>query len=211
MSLARTLAAQPSPAATAWQQLECLCSSSSGDGSSRTRPPVRQRRSFQTYTGTGMAVNVPNATIPTRISGHGHVVVRSCDDDSQKKHGSSASTRRHFSLWRSFSRTRSEKDVVAAVVAHDNAINSPFLLDVGKRELTSNTASPASKPSQPHVDHESAEAIAKAPQIKLDQINSLIANPALYDPIRKPRNPIILCHGLYGFDTLGFDTFPALR
>ena len=28
-----------------------------------------------------------------------------------------------------------------------------------------------------------------------DQIHLLIRNPALYDPLRKPRYPIVLCHG----------------
>ena len=31
----------------------------------------------------------------------------------------------------------------------------------------------------------------------LDQIHQLIENPALYDPVRKPRYPIVLCHGAY--------------
>jgi hypothetical protein len=32
-----------------------------------------------------------------------------------------------------------------------------------------------------------------APQV--DEINSLLRHPALYDPILKPRNPLVLCHG----------------
>jgi triacylglycerol lipase len=53
-------------------------------------------------------------------------------------------------------------------------------------------------------------------------------NPTLFDPLRKPRNPIVLCHGtqetfsvtflttllisgLYGFDVRGFDALPSLR
>ncbi|PKI84738.1 triacylglycerol lipase [Malassezia vespertilionis] len=35
---------------------------------------------------------------------------------------------------------------------------------------------------------------------KLDQ---LMRDPSLYTPIRKPRLPIVLCHGLYGFDVRG--------
>lgn len=30
---------------------------------------------------------------------------------------------------------------------------------------------------------------------RCDQIHQLINNPALYDPLRKPRYPIVLCHG----------------
>jgi len=44
-----------------------------------------------------------------------------------------------------------------------------------------------------------------------DNINTLLRYPALYDPIRKPRNPVVLCHGLYGFDSWGLDIIPALR
>ncbi|KAF9009441.1 Alpha/Beta hydrolase protein [Cyathus striatus] len=44
-----------------------------------------------------------------------------------------------------------------------------------------------------------------------DLIHQLLANPALLDPIRTPRYPIVLCHGLYGFDTRGPSTFPSMR
>ncbi|KAI0759369.1 alpha/beta-hydrolase [Trametes elegans] len=44
-----------------------------------------------------------------------------------------------------------------------------------------------------------------------DQIHQLISNPALYDPVRKPRYPIVLCHGLYGFDVRGPSAFPVLQ
>lgn len=44
-----------------------------------------------------------------------------------------------------------------------------------------------------------------------DEINTLLAYPTLYEPIRKPRNPLVLCHGLYGFDSWGLDILPALR
>ncbi len=59
-------------------------------------------------------------------------------------------------------------------------------------------------------------------------ISHLMSNPTLFDPLRKPRNPIVLCHGtqkansvtflttflilgLYGFDVRGFDALPGLR
>ncbi|KAH9890365.1 Alpha/Beta hydrolase protein [Cubamyces lactineus] len=44
-----------------------------------------------------------------------------------------------------------------------------------------------------------------------DQIHQLISHPALYDPVRKPRYPIVLCHGLYGFDVRGPSSFPILQ
>ncbi|KAI0373778.1 alpha/beta-hydrolase [Pilatotrama ljubarskyi] len=44
-----------------------------------------------------------------------------------------------------------------------------------------------------------------------DQIHQLISHPALYDPVRKPRYPIVLCHGLYGFDVRGPSAIPILQ
>ncbi|KAG2060719.1 alpha/beta-hydrolase [Suillus hirtellus] len=44
-----------------------------------------------------------------------------------------------------------------------------------------------------------------------DTIHRLLRNPTLYDPIRAPRFPIVLCHGLYGFDVRGPAAFPSLR
>ncbi|GAA5920607.1 hypothetical protein JCM1841_001470 [Sporobolomyces salmonicolor] len=35
------------------------------------------------------------------------------------------------------------------------------------------------------------------------EINDLARHPTLYEPVLKPRFPIILCHGLYGFDVRG--------
>ncbi|KAF7975317.1 hypothetical protein HWV62_9739 [Athelia sp. TMB] len=50
----------------------------------------------------------------------------------------------------------------------------------------------------------------------LDTIHRLMQNPALYDPLRAPRYPIVLCHdgspiGLYGFDVRGPAAIPMLR
>ena len=44
-----------------------------------------------------------------------------------------------------------------------------------------------------------------------DTLHQLLLNPALTDPIRTPRYPIVLCHGLYGFDSRGPSTFPSMR
>ncbi|KAJ3515787.1 hypothetical protein NLJ89_g1542 [Agrocybe chaxingu] len=44
-----------------------------------------------------------------------------------------------------------------------------------------------------------------------DLIHQLLVNPALYDPLRTPRYPIVLCHGLYGFDSRGPSSFPSMR
>ncbi|KAF8529310.1 Alpha/Beta hydrolase protein [Hysterangium stoloniferum] len=42
-------------------------------------------------------------------------------------------------------------------------------------------------------------------------IHRLISNPQLFNPVRAPRHPIVLCHGLYGFDVRGPEAFPKLR
>ncbi|CAE6434451.1 unnamed protein product [Rhizoctonia solani] len=42
-------------------------------------------------------------------------------------------------------------------------------------------------------------------------IYDLMSSPALFDPVRKPRNKIVLCHGLYGFDVRGPSYFPKLQ
>ncbi|TFY67674.1 hypothetical protein EVG20_g3856 [Dentipellis fragilis] len=44
-----------------------------------------------------------------------------------------------------------------------------------------------------------------------DTLHQLLQCPVLYDPLRAPRNPIVLCHGLYGFDVRGPSVFPSLR
>ncbi|SCZ88576.1 BZ3500_MvSof-1268-A1-R1_Chr2-1g04501 [Microbotryum saponariae] len=55
------------------------------------------------------------------------------------------------------------------------------------------TSSPSSNHStQPKTEHEPNSQKAEP---RVDQINSLLRHPTLYDPIRKPRNPIVLCHG----------------
>ncbi|KAI6042663.1 alpha beta-hydrolase [Pisolithus marmoratus] len=61
-------------------------------------------------------------------------------------------------------------------------------------------AKEATSSSSPNVD-----------PAKQDTIHRLMSNPTLFDPIRTPRYPIVLCHGLYGFDTRGPSAFPSLR
>ncbi|GAA5856745.1 hypothetical protein JCM8547_008819 [Rhodosporidiobolus lusitaniae] len=41
------------------------------------------------------------------------------------------------------------------------------------------------------------------PPTAYGEINVLARHPTLHDPLRKPRLPIVLCHGLYGFDVRG--------
>ncbi|KAJ7624966.1 Alpha/Beta hydrolase protein [Mycena polygramma] len=44
-----------------------------------------------------------------------------------------------------------------------------------------------------------------------DAIHQLLLHPALFDPVRTPRYPIVLSHGLYGFDSRGPISFPSMR
>ncbi|KAF8531992.1 Alpha/Beta hydrolase protein [Gautieria morchelliformis] len=58
-----------------------------------------------------------------------------------------------------------------------------------------------------------SEALAAKPRSSEahSPIHRLISNPQLFDPVRAPRYPIVLCHGLYGFDVRGPEAFPKLR
>ncbi|KAF5360872.1 hypothetical protein D9756_004948 [Leucocoprinus leucothites] len=51
----------------------------------------------------------------------------------------------------------------------------------------------------------------KLAQLPPDIIHQLLTSPTLFEPLRKPRFPIVLCHGLYGFDTRGPASFPSIR
>ncbi|GAA5925706.1 esterase/lipase family protein [Sporobolomyces koalae] len=75
---------------------------------------------------------------------------------------------------------------------------------------TATVATPAA--AQPGSDELNSPNVAKParescllprPPSPYGEINELIRHPTLYDPILKPRHPIVLCHGLYGFDVRG--------
>ncbi|KAG8880397.1 hypothetical protein FRB97_000869 [Tulasnella sp. 331] len=67
------------------------------------------------------------------------------------------------------------------------------------------------------IVHNTSERKEEAPPtrpmqtVRPSQIRSLLESPVLYDPIRKPRNPIVLCHGLYGFDVWAPSIYPRLQ
>ncbi|KAJ7846377.1 Alpha/Beta hydrolase protein [Mycena olivaceomarginata] len=61
---------------------------------------------------------------------------------------------------------------------------------------------PKPTPRRPEVHQDSAES---------DTIHQLLLHPALFDPLRTPRYPIVLTHGLYGFDSRGPTSFPSMR
>jgi len=64
-------------------------------------------------------------------------------------------------------------------------------------------------PSPNHQD-ESSTSNARRNE-PLSPIQELLLHPLLFDPVRKPRYPLVLCHGLYGFDVRGPSAFPFLQ
>ncbi|KDR82429.1 hypothetical protein GALMADRAFT_237741 [Galerina marginata CBS 339.88] len=74
-----------------------------------------------------------------------------------------------------------------------------------KRQEEKHWKPPRKDPPSSNQKHEGATA---APP---DTIHQLLINPALFDPVRTPRFPIVLCHGLYGFDSRGPASFPSMR
>ncbi|KAJ7777872.1 Alpha/Beta hydrolase protein [Mycena maculata] len=68
------------------------------------------------------------------------------------------------------------------------------------------------RPDTPEPSQEPPPELEPAPDpAKLDAIHQLLAHPALFDPIRTPRYPIVLSHGLYGFESRGPSSFPSMR
>ncbi|KAI9507780.1 alpha/beta-hydrolase [Russula earlei] len=86
-----------------------------------------------------------------------------------------------------------------SVFRHDEQLSDPT-----RTEKIHYTPDPSSHPQEPSEPADSANKDNK----NLDEIHHLMLNPVLYDPLRTPRYPIVLCHGLYGFDVRGF---PSLR
>ncbi|EJC98498.1 alpha/beta-hydrolase [Fomitiporia mediterranea MF3/22] len=66
-------------------------------------------------------------------------------------------------------------------------------------------------PSTPSPERRTPPTSHTTPNEPLTPIYSLMLNPTLFDPIRAPRNPIVLCHGLYGYDVRGPSNFPMLQ
>ncbi|KAL0569673.1 hypothetical protein V5O48_012286 [Marasmius crinis-equi] len=67
-------------------------------------------------------------------------------------------------------------------------------------------------PTSPPPDNDSPKSgHSRRDSESQDIIHKLLSSPVLYDPLRIPRHPIVLCHGLYGFDTRGPTSFPSMR
>ncbi|KAG6887327.1 hypothetical protein C0995_016146 [Termitomyces sp. Mi166 len=78
------------------------------------------------------------------------------------------------------------------------------------------TARDPPPPLKPQKNDKRSDAQTRLPELTRapappDTIHQLMQNPALYDPLRVPRYPIVLCHGLYGFDSRGPLKFPSMR
>ncbi|KZS93786.1 alpha/beta-hydrolase [Sistotremastrum niveocremeum HHB9708] len=74
---------------------------------------------------------------------------------------------------------------------------------------SSSTPSPSSpNPSPPPNSSSSSSPSSPPPR---SPIQSLMSSPTLFSPLLPPRHPIILSHGLYGFDVRGPSAFPRLQ
>ncbi|KIL67755.1 hypothetical protein M378DRAFT_177045 [Amanita muscaria Koide BX008] len=77
-------------------------------------------------------------------------------------------------------------------------------------EVSTNIPSPSPRKDRKDGRKQNRPPILEKAQ-DLDVIHKLLQNPALCDPLRTPRYPLVLCHGLYGFDTRGPSSFPSMR
>ncbi|KAF8333567.1 uncharacterized protein EI90DRAFT_2994520 [Cantharellus anzutake] len=53
-------------------------------------------------------------------------------------------------------------------------------------------------------DDRDAESKASVDLPKGSQLQQLLSNPTLYEPVRKPHHSLVLAHGLYGWDVISF-------
>ncbi|GAA6034122.1 hypothetical protein JCM8097_000706 [Rhodosporidiobolus ruineniae] len=76
--------------------------------------------------------------------------------------------------------------------------------DAGGREGAAGGAGGAGEPAAALPPRPKRREMAPPrPPSPYGEINALVRHPTLYDPVLKPRFPIVLCHGLYGFDVRG--------
>lgn len=80
-----------------------------------------------------------------------------------------------------------------------------------KSSAPSSASNPLSAGHLQYLNEDVVQSTSEGKKQAKDEINTLLSYPTLYDPIRKPRHPIVLCHGLYGFDTWGLELLPALK
>ncbi|GLB38160.1 putative triacylglycerol lipase [Lyophyllum shimeji] len=94
----------------------------------------------------------------------------------------------------------------------------PALLSIFAQQDTQTQTDDPPPPPKPHKSDRRSAPRTKLPSpeptqapASPDTIHQLMHNPTLYDPLRAPRYPIVLCHGLYGFDSRGPLKFPSMR
>ncbi|KAK7042343.1 ubiquitin-related modifier 1 [Favolaschia claudopus] len=84
-------------------------------------------------------------------------------------------------------------------------------------EIDNSDDLPVNQVPKPREPPKRAPPEPRRPEVKqdntpqMDPLHQLLYHPALFDPIRTPRYPIVLSHGLYGFDTRGPTSFPSMR
>ncbi|KIY62174.1 alpha/beta-hydrolase [Cylindrobasidium torrendii FP15055 ss-10] len=84
-------------------------------------------------------------------------------------------------------------------------------LRLGLSSLTEVSSSSSGYPQPPSPKQDMDPKRNRSANRRRDPIHLLMNHPALFDPLRVPRYPIVMCHGLYGFDELGPSAFPTLR
>ncbi|GAA5898072.1 hypothetical protein JCM6882_003320 [Rhodosporidiobolus microsporus] len=81
--------------------------------------------------------------------------------------------------------------------------NSPAATSQNERAPTEKAAAGGKGEEQRPWPPKRSSSPGPRPSSPYGEINALVRHPTLYDPVLKPRFPIVLCHGLYGFDVRG--------
>ncbi|KAJ7216575.1 Alpha/Beta hydrolase protein [Mycena pura] len=110
--------------------------------------------------------------------------------------------------WPTFNMTSSQTQTESE---SDPSPSPPEYSLPSRRANSSSSLSPLKSPESPTPPPEPRRPSPEEDPSKLDTIHQLLLHPALFDPLRTPRYPIVLCHGLYGFDSRGPSSFPSMR
>ncbi|KAJ7031615.1 Alpha/Beta hydrolase protein [Mycena alexandri] len=115
-------------------------------------------------------------------------------------------------LWNTTPLSRSSSPIVHASPALSMSNQSQRTFEPGSDSGGSPNSSPSTRP-KPRRPHKNTPPNPLPDQEPLtpDAIHQLLLHPALLDPLRTPRYPIVLSHGLYGFDSRGPSSFPSMR
>lgn len=129
-----------------------------------------------------------------------------------RTHAPATSVRLQSPQNRHFASTRSQPkpalayhDLAAANVSPTSTGSIPSTVDAGSQRGTSTVAESVTARSETKenaADPPRPWSLPPRPPSPYGEINELIRHPTLYDPILKPRHPIVLCHGTRGVSTL---------